>query len=1165
MSCVHLYLLGPPEIRVGEQPIRINRRLPRALLFYLAERRQPVSRETLLSILWKEEDIFQRPIRQRRRHLNVEINRLKKALPAGVLHLQPQTIALNHRRLWVDLWQFRDRCAEARDQWQQFSSHNPLPRPLVEKMESALALWRGRCFLEGARLPDSPFLSNWLTGVDDRLTQERLEVIRRLVWHYRQMGLFDAALQYVHEWLDIEPLDVSAHAQLITLHRLAGRPEAADAHLARLVERLEQEQESPDLLRYLQNEVIRLSGGGAPKPLAPAEQAPARQQVPLIGKDLARAKLLSAIEKGRGAILQAPVGMGKSLLVKRFLEDQRLRALIHRCRPDEWQQAYATLEAILLQAPNTAWKALSPLQQDALRALRSAQGAASEKPTAEALYQATQALLAAMSRETPLVLWLDDAHGMDVDTARLLLRLQTVLRRRLPVILTLEGGQSAPLEPVLADARMAGWEHIVLHPLTAAEARKMMVSRLGDAVSDAFARFFYEKSGGNPALLDDLLQDYLQQHPDSHFDVPPHDVPYPAFWVENYRRRAAVLSPQRQQLLALLALYSRPVGETTLASLLDVEPTALRWELEHLAAGGWIRRQEAPDDSDLWLPVCDLVRQVVLNILPPEEQRRLHRRVYEALSRQSLSEEDALRRIAHLEQAGEPVRAIEEYVRLAGQHLHEGRLAAAHRVLQQAENVLWRQPETVPDELAYRLYELWDFVLAIGDRPDEMQAVYRRLFQLASRRNSSLLLGMAMYGLSDVCLLRNRFEEGLSYAQAAIQHLENAGYPLRQLWARVLHAVHRYMLGQIGPAHAVFREVLDTLQTLPPSEETLMLRSHVHYQIALMETLCGRPRTGLEHSKQALGDAQAVQDVFSHLLLLNNLALASFFLADYEEARRYSQQAVTLAEDIRSMRFLGYAYLYRAMVTLVEGDVEQVVSLAYRAIALGKVHRHQEIEAFGHRLVGEVYLWLEAPSLALEYFRKAERLAGNTFLMPDLLMRIGITLLRQRLGTPARERLQMALEQAQSVGMDYVVITTHLAWAELLLSSGEWERARARAVDTARMARARGLRPEALQADLLTARALWHLKAPAEALQTVECVVGEGERLGHFWITLNALRLWFRWLQARGEETEALRKYIGRYLARLHQAIRQPQGEVVTDTLPRTVVRFIQQVQQEML
>ncbi len=1172
MAILQLRLLGPPEILAGEKRITIQRRQPRSLLYYLAERAQPVSRDFLLHVLWNEGKASPETLKNR---LNVVIRRLKSALPEGALLVRRTSLALKYDQVEVDLWHFQEQSTQIHNALRYHAPNKPLAETLVNRIEQTLGLWHGRTFLEGETLPKSIELSDWLHLTDDQLQRERLALMQRLVAHYRLTGQFDVAMRWVRDWLELDPLDVNAHAEWIQLCHLANRPEAVEEQLAILTRRepsdaqfvLDRLQEQfPNLITKPYRELRPLDG----------EHAASQPQTPLVGKEMALAQLNTALREGKGVLVVASHGMGKSTLLEWFIRrlPEERWVIKHTCKSEERHRPFATLAALLRKtvsdeqwaALDEVWRArLSTVLPELAERFPPSRPPLSLPPDQqrEQVTLALEALFSPLSRKQPLLICLDDAHWIDKDSLLVLASLLVKFRRRIPIVLAVDMAYRSLLEPILTNSLQPPlWREVPLTSLSVEEVHQIMTNLLGTAVSDAFASFFYRKSGGNPQLLEALLQTYLQQHPDSSFDIPPKDLPYPEDLEEGCRERLEVLTELQRRILQVLALFENEVSDDVLAQLLEADPRTIAQEIETLEAIGWLQSEE----SGRWSLPHDLLRQTVINQMLLAEQQRLHARIARLLNDQPHLVSDPLELAEHLQKAGAHLQAFERYLALAQQWFLEGQPDDAATALKHAENLVYRFPVDFSDALIYRLYELWDHVFSVLDQPEAMEETYQRLRSLGQQRMSSLLLGMAAYGLADACLLRNHFEEGKNYINTALAHLQRAEHPLRWLWARVLQAVFLYMQGDVEQAAHVFDEVAGELERMESSEEVSSLLGHVQYQQSLMATMRGYPKEGKALGLRALQACQAGQNAFGLLLALNNLATSCLFLGDYVEARRYSERAIELAERVHSLRFLGYSQVYRAWIALIQGEVEPAVAWAYRAIGVGEMRAHDEIKALGNRVVGEVYFWLEEPTLALEWYRKAQAQARNTFLEADLMLRIGVAQLRNKQASQAWHLFQKALEAAQTQGQGYVVITAHLAMADLLRQSGEWDRAAARAKDVARAACERGLQAEALQADAIRAQALWQLGQQEAAFDLLESVLHEAERIGHFWLALSTMRTWCHWATIQGKAAGEMKQRVMMELARLHKGLAAyVDKKAVTTGLENTVSKFVLRVRQEIL
>ena len=182
--------------------------------------------------------------------------------------------------------------------------------------------------------------------------------------------------------------------------------------------------------------------------------------------------------------------------------------------------------------------------------------------------------------QKPLLLIVDDAHDLDEATAGILAELAAAGWAKLLV--------GAAARPGLPEPLLQLWfegiaERHDLRPLTLAQTTEMLEGELGSQVLPNVAEILWEASGGNPMLLNGLLDDarkdgtllrrngvwlftrHLNSHGDKLTDV--------------VRRQLLLRSPEERQALNLVAL-AEPVsreliesvaGEEAVGSLIDSE------------------------------------------------------------------------------------------------------------------------------------------------------------------------------------------------------------------------------------------------------------------------------------------------------------------------------------------------------------------------------------------------------------------------------------------------------------------------------------------------------------------------------------------------------------------------------------------------------------------
>jgi DNA-binding SARP family transcriptional activator len=81
MVVLKILLLGTPETRWNNEIFTIPRRIPRAMLYYLAVGRNMVSRDEIVSLLWDDTT----PLAKAKLRFNESLSRLRSSLPSAEL------------------------------------------------------------------------------------------------------------------------------------------------------------------------------------------------------------------------------------------------------------------------------------------------------------------------------------------------------------------------------------------------------------------------------------------------------------------------------------------------------------------------------------------------------------------------------------------------------------------------------------------------------------------------------------------------------------------------------------------------------------------------------------------------------------------------------------------------------------------------------------------------------------------------------------------------------------------------------------------------------------------------------------------------------------------------------------------------------------------------
>ena len=250
--------------------------------------------------------------------------------------------------------------------------------------------------------------------------------------------------------------------------------------------------------------------------------SPARTSLPLIGRDAELALLRAAYQRGKSgrsvlAVVSGPPGQGKTRLVEEFLAEivGDARVLRARCRPAGELGARNPLRALLTsddvdRSEETLSNRLAALFPDALERDRvltalahSAGMIVSHELTVlpagqrqDEIENGWRRYLFALTRDRPLVLWLDDVHWAEPEIVRLLDRL--TLGSDLPALVVATARPEFATQPALR----AGGNRFFID-----------LDALGDVDARALARHAggidpagIERAEGNPLFIIELAR-----------------------------------------------------------------------------------------------------------------------------------------------------------------------------------------------------------------------------------------------------------------------------------------------------------------------------------------------------------------------------------------------------------------------------------------------------------------------------------------------------------------------------------------------------------------------------------------------------------------------------------------------------------------------------------
>ena len=216
---LRILLLGTPVVYTGDQPLQIQRRMLRWMLFFLACQKDMVGRADLILLFWPdaaEED--------GRRHLRELLSKLRTQLPDPDLIVTEQDrVGLDLSQVFSDVLEFESLAAQTARACAQTPAATPLTQAVYQKVGQAIRLWRSERFLAGATLPESEALNDWLFSTGQQLETQRQRLLERLADHDVASGDIEGAIDRLHLALEGDETNETLHYRLLNMLHSQGR------------------------------------------------------------------------------------------------------------------------------------------------------------------------------------------------------------------------------------------------------------------------------------------------------------------------------------------------------------------------------------------------------------------------------------------------------------------------------------------------------------------------------------------------------------------------------------------------------------------------------------------------------------------------------------------------------------------------------------------------------------------------------------------------------------------------------------------------------------------------------------------------------------------------------------------------------------------------------
>jgi predicted ATPase/DNA-binding SARP family transcriptional activator len=267
-----LRLLGPPRLELNEEPVTINRLKVLGLLIYLAMSPHPQRRDHLATLFWPGYESS-----SARGNLRRTLSDLNGTLDHHWLRVDGEQVSLaRNDGFWTDVDEFHVCLASCTTHGHPASEVCP---DCLDPLRQAVDLYQDD-FLSGFTLSDSPEFDDWQLFQRESLRREMTNALEKLARGLSAQNELEEATTFVRHWLTLDPLEESAHRQLMWLLAARGQRNAALAQYEACREILRSEIDiDPSEETTTLHEQIR--SGEVKAAVQPQQEAPQRSRTNL--------------------------------------------------------------------------------------------------------------------------------------------------------------------------------------------------------------------------------------------------------------------------------------------------------------------------------------------------------------------------------------------------------------------------------------------------------------------------------------------------------------------------------------------------------------------------------------------------------------------------------------------------------------------------------------------------------------------------------------------------------------------------------------------------------------------------------------------------------------------------------------------------------------------
>lgn len=585
----------------------------------------------------------------------------------------------------------------------------------------------------------------------------------------------------------------------------------------------------------------------------------------------------------------------------------------------------------------------------------------------ERMFEAFYNVIVKMAEEKPLVLFIDDLQYADVASLYLFHYLsRNIKSSRIMLIGAYRPEEIVKVENVLSETlgRMDAerLHHTVkMGRLDIGSVKEMIGFITNRDVPDDFIDFIYDKTGGNPLFVEEIIKSFPPEVKSLSSDKIPKT---PDTITDLINRRIGCLEEASRNLLSYAAVIGNKFPYDTIQATSGIDEEKIVGILESLTNFRII--YEDPIIPGLYYFNPPIIKEVIYAGLSEKRAGLLHKKVGNALESYKEKNDGVL--AYHFSKAREYEKAL-HYSESAGDKAVS--LFAPNEAMKYYEIAL-NSVEKLGGKMSEKiglLSKLGQVYFTVGEFDKSIEA-YEKLITLCISSDDKKHLAKAYRAIGEIYAIREEWKKSLGYYNAGM----NASEKIKDTPGI---AEAKRGIGMVYCRAGKYNEALLWLkQSLNNNEPSLI--AHIRIDIGTVYWYLGRYEEAVENYERSLKYFEEINDNPMILRAMINIGAVYTKKGEPEKAISCYEKAAELSKTTGEIRLNGYALSNAAEDLIKTGDIEKALNYSKKSMEIFEKIGEKHMIANTFMVYGTAYKCKKEWGKSEEHFRKGIQTAEET-------------------------------------------------------------------------------------------------------------------------------------------------------------------------------------------